>query len=133
MQGRILIPGEVGASIEPRLTWEGLRNFLGDMCRRGERMPIAILVSEYDRRNLNQEILGASSTEVSKEDQRPEHDGAAMGFIEGVMVSSHPDVARSKARLVYPPVREDDKPLPSGKIISIGPIVKPAVAIITSP
>jgi hypothetical protein len=56
---------------------------------------------------------------VAKEDQRPEHDGQAIGVIEGVMVRSHPDVPRGKARLIYPPVA-DTKPLPSGKIISLG-------------
>lgn len=93
---------------------------LADMRRRGQRMPSIVLLSEYDRRQVNQEILGASGSEVSKEDQRPEHDFEAVGFIEGVMFRSHPEVPRGKARFIYPPVVDKAKPLPSGKIISIG-------------
>lgn len=132
MSGRILLPGEVGAQIEPRLTWDGMRNLLGDIQLRGERMPTLILVSEHDRRDLNQEILGNSTSEVAKEDQRPEHDGAAIGFINGVMIRSHPDVPRGRARLCYPPVREGEKPLPSGKVISLGVIATPNLTLITS-
>lgn len=120
MQGRILLPGEVGAQLEPHLTLEGLRNLFQDMRRRGERMPSVMLVSETERRDLNQELLGASTEEVAKADQAPAHDGAAVGFIEGVMVRSHPDVPRGKARFLFPPVLEGAKPLPSGKIISLG-------------
>jgi hypothetical protein len=120
MRGRILLPGEVGSQIEPRLTWEGLNNLIGDLRGSGKRIPAAILVSEYERRDLNQEILAHSEAPVAKGDQRPEHDGACIGFISGVMIASHPDVPRGKARLIYPPVREEAKPLPSGKIISLG-------------
>lgn len=120
MSGRILLLGEVGAQLEPSLTFEGLRNVLGDMRRRGERMPSMVLLSEYDRRQVNQEILGASVEVVAKEDQREQHDHDAVGFIEGVMFRSHPDVARGKAHFIYPPVVQKEKPLPSGKIISLG-------------
>ena len=122
MSGRILLLGEVGAQLEPSLTFEGLRNMLGDLRRSGKRMPTIVLLSEYDRRQVNQEILGASVQEVAKDDQRPEHDNDAIGFIEGVPFRSHPDVPRGKARFIYPPVIEQDKPLPSGKIISLGAI-----------
>lgn len=120
MPGRIILPGEVGSQIEPSLTWEGLNNLIGDLRKAGQRIPDVIIVSEHERRDLNQEILAHSSAEVSKEDQRPEHDGQCVGFIAGVMIRSHPDVPRGKARFIYPPVREEAKPLPSGKIISLG-------------
>lgn len=68
----------------------------------GQELPKAILVSEYDRRDLNQDLLAGSATEVLPEDQRPEHDGAAIGVIEGVIIKSHPEVPRGKARLIYP-------------------------------
>jgi hypothetical protein len=129
MQGRIILPGEVGSQLEPALTWEGLTNMLGDMRKAAQRMPDVIMVSEHDRRDLNQEILGHSTNEVAKADQAPEHDGACVGFIQGVMVRSHPDVPRGKARLIYPPVRAEAKPLPSGKIISVGPVLDPQKAI----
>lgn len=120
MQQRILLPGEVGSQIEPRLTVEGLRDLIRDLRKNGQRIPNYILVSEYDRRDLNQDLLAGSIHEVGKDDQRPEHDGQAVGFIEGVMVRSHPDVPRGKARFIYPPVVDQAKPLPSGKIISLG-------------
>lgn len=101
---RIILHGEVGSQIEPRLTVEGLRDMIQDL-RRAGRIPSYILVSEYDRRDLNQDLLACSTHEVAKQDQRPEHDGEAIGFVEGVMVSSHPEVPRGRARLIYPPVR----------------------------
>lgn len=119
MSGRILLLGEVGAQLEPSLTYEGLRNLLGDMRRRGERMPQIVLLSEYDRRQVNQQLLAASAQPVAKDDQRPEHDNDAIGIVEGVMFRSHPDVPRGKCRMVYPAVIEKDKPLPSGKFISL--------------
>jgi len=131
MAGRILLLGEVGAQLDPSLTYEGLRNMLGDMRRRNERMPGVILLSEYDRRQVNQQILGVSVEEVAKDDQRPQHDHDAVGFIEGVMFRSHPDVPRGKARLIYPAVIEKDKPLPSGKIISLGANLDPIPKTLT--
>jgi len=102
---RLILPGGVGSQIEPRLTVEGLRNLLQDWRKAGHRIPNFILVSEYDRRDLNQDLLAGSAHEVAKQDQRPDHDGEAIGMIEGVMVRSHPDVPRGKARFIYPPVK----------------------------
>lgn len=104
---RIILPGEVGFTVEPRLTVDGLRDMLQDMRRAGRRMPNAILVSEYDRRDLNQDLMAGAVHEVAKEDQRPEHDGQAIGMIEGVVIGSSPHVARGKARLVYPPEKKE--------------------------
>lgn len=97
----------MGSQIEPRLTVEGLRNLLQDWRRAGRRIPNFILVSEYDRRDLNQDLLAGSTQQVAKDDQRADHDGEAIGMIEGVMVRSHPDVPRGKARFIYPPVVAD--------------------------
>lgn len=97
-----IAPGFVGDQFEPQLTLEGLRNLIQDLRRSGARIPSVILVSERERRDLNQELLAASTSAVSREDQRPEHDGHAVGIIEGVMVRSHPDVANGKARFLYP-------------------------------
>jgi hypothetical protein len=104
---RLILPGEVGSAIEPRLTVEGLRDLLQDWRKMGRRMPHIVLVSEYERRDLNQDLLAGSEHEVLKADQRPEHDGEAIGFIEGVMVRSHPDVPRGKARFIYPPEKRE--------------------------
>lgn len=91
----------VGDAFRPHLTVDGIRSLLADLRAAKKPIPKAILVSEYDRRDLNQDLLGGSVSPVAKEDQRPEHDGEAIGVIEGVVVRSHPDVARGKARLVY--------------------------------
>lgn len=103
---RIILPGEVGSTVEPRLTVDGLINMIGDLERAG-RKPVAILVSEYDRRDLNQDLMGLSVDQVAKPDQAPDHDGNALGFILGVAIASHADISRGKARLVYPPVKQD--------------------------
>ncbi|TAK84313.1 MAG: hypothetical protein EPO20_14585 [Betaproteobacteria bacterium] len=118
---RIILPGEVGSVIEPRLTVEGLRDMIQDLRRHSRRIPKIILVSEYERRDLNQDLLAGSSTEVAKQDQRPEHDGEAIGFVEGVMVRSHPDVPRGKARFIYPPeVRSVENKLGGEGVIIVG-------------
>lgn len=101
---RLILPGEVGSQLEPRLTAEGIRQLIRDLRDRGQRIPNYIIVSEYDRRDLNQDVMAGSAEPVAKADQRPEHDGEAIAIIEGVMVRSHPDVPRGKARLIYPPV-----------------------------
>lgn len=102
MTARLILPGEVGSAIEPRLTFDGLTDMLRDIRKTNQRMPALILVSEYDRRDLNQDVLGQSVEPVAKEDQAPEHDGRCICFVEGVPVRSHPDISRGKARLVYP-------------------------------
>ena len=118
---RIILPGEVGSQIEPRLTVEGLRDLLQDWRRNGQRLPNIILVSEHERRDLNQDLLAGSVQEVAKADQRPEHDGECIGFIEGVMVRSHQDVPRGKARFIYPPeVRNVEHKLGGEGLIIVG-------------
>lgn len=74
-----------------------------DWRKAGVRIPNLILVSEYDRRDLNQDLMAGAQNIVGKEDQRPEHDGEALGCIEGVWVSSSPHVPKGKCRFVYPP------------------------------
>ena len=91
----------IGDAFRPTLTLDGLRNLLQDMRTAGKPMPKGIMVSERERRDLNQEILGASRETVARDDQRPEHDGQAIGVIEGVWICSHPDVPNGKARLIY--------------------------------
>jgi hypothetical protein len=108
----------IGRAFEPRLTVDGMRDMIGDL-RRAGRVPRAILVSEYDRRELNQDVMSASVVPVAKEDQKPEHDRIAFAVIEGVMIMSSPEVPRGKARLVHTP---QEKPSPGrlggeGKII----------------
>lgn len=105
----------VGEVLEPSLTVDGLRNLILDLRTAGRPLPQAILVSEYDRRELNQDLMGGSVDPVAKADQRPEHDGIAIAVIEGITIFSHPEVRRGKARLLYGP-REQPRP-GTGKII----------------
>lgn len=99
--------GAVGEQLRPRLTVQGLRELLADLRKAKRPLPTAILVSEYDRRDINQDLLAGSVQVVGKEDQAPEHDGLAIGIIEGVMIQGHPDIERGKARLLYPPQRQN--------------------------
>lgn len=92
----------IGDLVRPRLTVDGLRNLLADLRTAGRPLPQSIIVSESDRRDLNQDLLGGAANEVAREDQRPEHDGQAVGIVEGVVILSHPDLRRGQARLVYP-------------------------------
>lgn len=97
----IILPGEVGSQIEPRLTVEGLRNLIQDLRIAKQRIPTYIVVSEYDRRDLNQDLCAGAKSLDGDDVEKPEHDGKAIGFVEGVMVRSHPDVPRGKARFVF--------------------------------
>ena len=119
MTQRIILLGEVGAEIRPRLTFEGLTMLLQDIRASGGRMPTLILVSERERRDLNQDVLGASVEPVAKADQAPEHDGVCIGFVQGVPVLSSPNVPNGKCRLVYPPEKREvsDRLGGEGKII----------------
>lgn len=92
----------IGDLTRPRLTVDGLRNLLADLRSAGRPIPQSIIVSETDRRDLNQDLLGGAVHAVGREDQRPEHDGQAIGIVEGVVILSHPDLRRGQARLVYP-------------------------------
>lgn len=98
---QIILPGEVGAQIEPRLTVEGLRDLIQDLRRMKQRIPSYIVVSEYDRRDLNQDLCAGAKSLSGDDVESNEHDFKAVGFIEGVMVRSHPDVPRGRARFVY--------------------------------
>jgi hypothetical protein len=104
---RIILPGEVGAELVPRLTVAGITEMIRDWRKAGVRIPNLILVSEYDRRDLNQDLMAGAQNIVGKEDHRPEHDGEALGCIEGVWVSSSPHVPRGKCRFVYPPEKAE--------------------------
>jgi hypothetical protein len=103
MSSRIITGATVGEALEPRLTVDGLRNLLLDLRTAGKPLPRAILVSEYDRRELNQDLMAGSTVNVSKHDQREDADGAAIGVVEGVIIKAHPHVERGKARLIYGP------------------------------
>jgi hypothetical protein len=96
----ILLSAEVGEALKPRLTVGGILEMLADMRASGEPMPAAILLSEYDRRELNQDLC-AGAAQTLEDAKRDRHDGDAIAIIGGVPVFSHRDVRRGTARLVY--------------------------------
>lgn len=96
----IVVAGAVGDALRPRLTIEGLSELIRDARKLGYN-PQLLLVSEYDRRDLNQDLMGASVTAVTKEDEH--NDVNQVGIIEGVMVMSSQDVSRGACRIVCGP------------------------------
>jgi hypothetical protein len=92
----------LGEAIRPRLTVDGLRNLIQDLRKSPNGAPVMILVSEYDRRDINQDLCqGAAS--IDPEAERPDHDRKAIAIIEGVPILSHGDIPRGRARLCYNP------------------------------
>lgn len=135
MQGAKVITGvSIAEAMEPRMTIEGFRDLLQDMRAAGQQMPVAILVSENDRRDLNQDLLSGSVEEVSKADQAPEHDGVAIGIVEGVPIRSHPDIPRGKARLLFPDPKlvPQKHPTAASKIISLGAQPAPVKLVVVA-
>ena len=102
MHGLVIAKALDGEVLRPRLTVDGLRNLIADLRVRGQ-VPKAIYVSEHDRRDLNQDLMAGSIQPVAKEDQKPEHDGVALGVIEGVVILTDPSLARGKARCIFAP------------------------------
>lgn len=103
-EGSKILTGVVFAeAIRPRLTCDALRDLLQDWRRAGKQMPIALLVSEYDRRDLNQDVMaGAKELDGDPDTLKPDHDRKAIAIIEGIPVRSHPDVAKGKMRMLFP-------------------------------
>ncbi len=103
----IAIAAGVGDALQLRLTIDGLSEMIGDLRAAGYN-PQIVLVSEYDRRDLNQDLMGASVTPVSKEDEH--HDQNQIGIIHGVMIMANADISRGKCRVVCAPA-PGQKPL----------------------
>ena len=74
------------------LTLDSVRELIADLRARG--LPAnMVMVSEYDKRELKQELMAmGESLNESDED--------VIGFIQGCMVISHRDVPRGTARVL---------------------------------
>ena len=74
------------------LTLESVREMIIDLRARG--LPVnLVMVSEYDKRDLKQELMAmGESLSESHED--------VIGFIQGCIVVSHPNVACGTARIL---------------------------------
>ena len=100
--GLVIVPGEIGSAQDrPFLTVDGFKQLVKDLTEAHGRKPTCILLSEYDRRELNQELLSAATNKVAAEDQRPEHDGEAIGYIDGVSFASERGLSRGRCRPVW--------------------------------
>ena len=76
------------------LTVESVRELIKDLRARGLPAKV-VVVSEYDKRELKQELMEMG-------DQLAESDDDVIGFIQGCMVISHRDVPRGTARVLRP-------------------------------
>ena len=71
-----------------------MRELICDLRARGLPAKL-IMVSEYDKRELKQELMAMG-------DSLAESDEDVIGFVHGCMVISHPDVPRGTARILKP-------------------------------
>ena len=76
------------------LTIESVREMIADLRARGLPAKL-VMVSEYDKRELKQELIAMG-------DSLTESDDDVIGFISGCMVISHHDVPRGTARILKP-------------------------------
>ena len=74
------------------LTVESVRELIADLRAHGLPAKI-VLVSEYDKRELKQELMAMG-------DSLAESDEDVIGLIQGCMVLSHRDVPRGTARII---------------------------------
>jgi hypothetical protein len=102
MSDLILVPVEFGRSQDrPHFTVDGFKQLIRDLTKQHGRKPSAIILSEYDRRELNQQVMAGAKNEVAKEDQRERHDGDAIGYIDGVAFVSERGQSRGSCRPVF--------------------------------
>jgi hypothetical protein len=88
----------------------GLRALVRDLIDSGQR-PIAVLLSEHEKRDLKQEMLElAPLTRNGENGPELVPDQEALCFIEGVPVMSDKNVPRGRAWIV--PAPKDGQPIP---------------------
>lgn len=83
------------------LTFDGVTNLIQDVKLMG-RKPYAIVLSEKDRRGLNQDTMGQSTTPVLLADQN--NDAMQIAFVEGVQVGWNRNVSDGKCIVLCKPV-----------------------------
>jgi hypothetical protein len=116
---RILLPSEIGSQLQPHLTVDGVKQLIADLTKMHGRKPSVLMLNEHDRREMNQRVMDTATQPVAKQDQRPEHDGEAIGYIDGVAIVASREISRGKCRPIYgPQTREvSDRLGGEGKII----------------
>lgn len=78
------------------ISFAGLRMMLQDLRKKGI-VPMAILVSPFEAKDLKRELIDTSPQKLADCWDTADE---AVGIIEGVMVTSHPNIERGKCRLI---------------------------------
>jgi len=81
------------------LTLDGLRELIRDLRAQG-MSPGAILVSEADRLDLLEDLFSFAGQVNEIERKSGKIPPGTIGFIEGCIIHSHPDIERGKARII---------------------------------
>lgn len=89
-----LLPGE---PFSVRFTYDAITDMIREQRRLG-RTPKLLLVSEYDRNEIIQEIQSQSVTPVPKADE--DKFNQTLGFIDGCLTLAHRDVPKGKIRVI---------------------------------
>ncbi len=103
-----LLPGE---PFSIRFTYDALRDMVQEQRRIG-RNPRLLIVSEYDRNEIIQELQAHSSEPVPKNDE--DKFNQTLGFIEGCMVLAHRDQPKGKIRVICARPNPDTQRVISG-------------------
>lgn len=78
------------------LTLDGIRSLIRDLRAAGQ-VPAAILVSEFEKKDLKEELMSyAGATMADAEELRDR----SIAIVEGVVIASHKHVPRGKAWIV---------------------------------
>lgn len=89
-----LLPGE---PFTVRFTYDSLTDMIREQRQIG-RNPQLLLVSEYDRNEIIQEIQGHSVTPVPRSDE--DKFNQTLGFIDGCLALAHRDVPKGQVRVI---------------------------------
>lgn len=103
-----LLPGE---PFSIRMTYDALRDAVQEQKTLG-RDPRLIIVSEYDRNEILQELQAHSETPVPKNDE--DKFDQTLGFMEGCMVLAHRDNPKGRIRIICARPNADTQRVISG-------------------
>ena len=81
------------------ISWEGLRQLIADAKAQGIDVAV-LLVSEHDKIDLKEELIAtAKAINMQPKDYSNNYKNQ-IAFLDGVIIASHKDVDRGKARLI---------------------------------
>jgi len=103
-----LLPGE---PFSIRFTYDALRDMVQEQRGLG-RNPQLLVVSEYDRNEVVQELQAHSTSDVPKYDE--DKFNQTLGFVEGCMVLAHRDQPRGQIRVICARPNADKERVISG-------------------